>query len=185
MNSLPEIVEATLDARCREKRCAKEGCRLKLPSTKRIQGEARIAQLLIDLDCRHLDIRDDETICDFLYVADDNIVAVIELKTGDSKIADVQRQLQAGAKFVEQLIGSLKTQVRFRPVLGHGGRLRGQGRQKHWRRKDRGQPGQRKAEAEQIRFNDKWYQVETLRCGMNLSQVLDKARSADPAGRKT
>ena len=153
MNSLTEIVETALDERCQRKRCQKRGCRLGLPVLTKASEEGRGRQLLIDLDCRYLAIGGDETICDFLYITDNNLVVVIELKGGDTKITDAQRQLQAGAQFAERLIGSFGAQVQFRPVLGHGGRLRGQGRQKHWRRKDRRRTGQRKTEAGQIRFN--------------------------------
>lgn len=172
MNSLVETVEIALDKRCQRRRCRKEGCRLNLPALPKSNKKERGRHLLIDLDCRHLTIGGGKIICDFLYITDNDFIAVIELKKGDAKIVDAQEQLQAGAKFVEQLVGTLGAQVQFRPVLGHGGRLRGQSRQKHWHRKAPRQTGQRKIEAEQIRFNGQWYQVRTLRCGMDLVRAF-------------
>ena len=111
------------------------------------------------MDCPELPIATNETRCDYLFIGNENWVAPLELKRGRVDAGEVAAQLRAGAAFAERIVPS-GADVRFRPVVGYGGKL------------PRSQSEALKRKGAKVRFRGKEYEVRAIRCGRQLAQVL-------------
>lgn len=159
MSALIDTVSAHVPQRCRAARCRKQGVSASLSGL----PDQRV---LVDLDCRDLDIDPKMRRCDFVLACDDNRIAQIapiELKRGDVEPADVAEQLAGGAQIAERWLpqeGSLR--VRFRPVVVYGGRFN-----RHQRRKPTAK--------EKVRFRGRLYEIKRIRRGSPLRDALGGA----------
>lgn len=99
-----------------QSRLRKEGCVVKTTNLPKLR-------LIIDFDKPGLPLAGNELRCDYLVIAEDQRgigwVAPLELKRGQLHAHRVFKQLQAGARAAEQLVG-LDEAVKFRPVAASG-----------------------------------------------------------------
>ena len=121
MTDLVKYIKRKVPSPCCVKRCNKEGCKVDLTQAPR-------PFVLIDMDCRDLEIERGSNRCDFLFAGqgDGDVpgwVAALELK-GRPKASKVRAQLQSGAQFAERILPK-DVEIRFRPVLFYRGGLRG------------------------------------------------------------
>ena len=79
-------------------------------------ADAPRPRLVIDLDGTGSPLGGARSKCDYLLFADPNLVVPIEIKGGAPNVAQVTRQLQAGARAADGL-APRGLAVRFRPVL--------------------------------------------------------------------
>lgn len=135
---------------CRASECSKDNCSASLEG---IADEF----LLVDMDCNELGIQR-RTRCDYVFVGEVNYVVVIELKSGTMEVNHLIDQMSGGALLADQLVVPTGARVRFRAVLVHARELP----VRHVKR----------LRKRQIRFRDRSAQIETLRAGGNLKDVL-------------
>lgn len=113
----------------------------------------------VDLDCATPKQVDGAKRADYVYVANDGSVAVIEIKKGSVGIESVVDQLQGGADIADERLLPEDATLVFRPVLVRGG----SGKEKHERRKRK---------QNRIRFRDVDYDVVPIKCGTQLSTAF-------------
>lgn len=130
---------------------SRSGCQVRL--------EGIASRVIVDMDCKDLLLASNEPRCDYLFIGSDNWVAPLELKRGRVDAREVTTQLRAGAGFAERIVPA-GADVRFRPVVGYGGRLA------------RSQSEALKRKGARIRFQGKEYEVRAIRCGRQLAPVL-------------
>ena len=113
----------------------------------------------VDLDCATPKQIGGAKRADYVYVANDGSVAVIEIKKGSVGIESVVDQLQGGADIADERLLPEDATLVFRPVLVRGG----SGKEKHERRKRK---------QNRIRFRDVDYDVVPIKCGTQLSTAF-------------
>ena len=149
--TIVESVRQTVDNQCIERRCQRQGCRI------RLEGIPK-GHILIDMDCY---VDSSQVRCDFLFVgrmkiARDEWVIPMELKRGQVKASSVIDQLQAGAKAADRLIPP-KANFEFQPVVASG----------------RIKPEQsRKLRAKKIVFRGKKFAIRRIECGSSLTTAI-------------
>ncbi len=79
-------------------------------------GNAPHPHVIIDLDATGSPLGRAQAKCDFLFFADPNVVAPIEIKDSEPNVARATRQLQAGADAADKL-SPRDIAIDFRPVL--------------------------------------------------------------------
>lgn len=134
---------------CLVTRLRKGGCSLRLNS-------APASRLILDLDREGAPVGPQDTKCDFLFFADKNWVAAIELKAGRLDASVVVRQLQAGAEIVSSLV-SRGREIAFRPIVAHSG-------------------GHRKEindlRASKVRYRSQEVPIKAVSCGSLLNNAI-------------
>ena len=151
MSDLVRQVRQKIPQSCQDTKLSGSGCQL------RLTGLA--SRVIVDMDCQELPIATNETRCDYLFIGNENWVVPLELKRGRVEAGEVTTQLRAGAKFAERIVPS-GAGVRFRPIVGYGGKL------------PRSQSEALKRKGSRIRFRGKEYEVRAIRCGRQLAPEL-------------
>lgn len=151
MSDLIRQVRQKIPQNCQDKKMSRSGCQIRL--------EGIASRLIVDMDCKDLPLTSNEPRCDYLFIGNENWVVPLELKRGRVEAGEVTTQLRAGAAFAEQIV-PFDADVRFRPVVGYGGRLA------------RSQSEALKRKGAKIRFQGKEYEVRAIRCGRQLAPVL-------------
>ena len=103
------------------------------------------------------------TRCDFLFVgsvddSDEEWVSPIELKEGNVRASEIERQLQAGADAAAQLVPS-GADVYFRPVVASG-------------RIHKDEQRKLRSDSSKIRFRGQSEIIYRIRCGDSLADIL-------------
>ncbi len=120
MSGAVQALKGAIPNCCHATSCNKDGCKVGLKglSSNRI---------IVDMDCKSLEIPDNQKRCDYLYVSEKRKpqvmaqVAPIELKSGKVPSAsDVVEQLQKGADQADGWLPKKLQQIEFAPVLAHG-----------------------------------------------------------------
>ena len=134
----------------------KKGCSVSLT-------DAPTPSITIDMDKPQAPVGQHETKCDYIFIGGSGNVFLVplELKRGKLDASDALKQLQAGANIAARIIPK-RERVQFQPVAVCGGKFH---------RIDRHQLSQRK-----IRFRSQSSNVQLLRCGQRLIDVLPKGR---------
>ena len=139
----------------RKKGLQKEGCKVSLKN-------APQPRLVIDLDKLSCVCTENQTKCDYLFIAEPseqpNWIVPIELKKGQPKVKEVERQLQAGAEIAASLVPR-GIDAKFRPVVASG-----EGVSKNQRRR---------LKDILIRFRGETEPVRRIRCGDSLQEALE------------
>lgn len=153
MSGLVDAVAGRVCDQCHVTRCNKEGCLVSLNGAPRLR-------VIVDMDCKALQIPSARKRCDYLFVGEENTVSWVvpmELKKGRFKAKDVVGQLRGGARTAEKWLppgGSFQ----FVPVLVHGRRIH---------------PEERKLlRSTKIKLGGQERQTELLCCGGKLKKVL-------------
>ena len=115
--------------------------------------------VVVDLDCATSKQVGGAKRADYVYVANDGSVAVIEIKKGSVGIESVVDQLQGGADIADERLLPKGATLVFRPVLVR----RGSGKEKHERRKRK---------RNRIRFRDEGYDIVPIKCGAPLNTAF-------------
>ena len=157
MTGLVATVRGKLDEACvRSRRLRKEGCSVSL-------RDAPQPRLIIDLDKPGSPLSQNQTRCDYLFVAEvpskRDWVVPLELKSGGLDAGKVVEQLQAGARAAEKLVQPSRT-IRLCPVLAYGGSMH------------RAERTVMKQKSSWVRFHDYSEPVRQIRCGSPLTQAL-------------
>ena len=151
MTGLVEAVKAKVPSGCIAARCRAQGCSVSM------QGAPQ-PNVLVNMDCDDLEIQRGDRRCDFMFVSDDGgWVVALELKRGKPDANEIVGQLQAGARFAERIVPE-RASVQFRPVAVYGGKLH-RNEVNRFRRS-------------QIRFRGRRVNLELLRCGRRLNDIL-------------
>ena len=154
MSALVDAVQARTPQSCQATRCRKEGVSADL-------DESLKERVLVDLDCKELNINPAMRRCDFILAYGEAEVAAIELKSGDVELAQVARQLEGGGHIADQRLLPINSSgLRFRPVVVYGGKFN--------RRKG-------KKPTATVRFRGKRYEIKAIRDGSPLSKALSGA----------
>ena len=161
MTGLVASVRGKLDEACvGSRRLRKEGCSVSL-------RDAPQPHLIIDLDKPGSPLSQNQTRCDYLFVAEvpsnRDWVVPLELKSGGLDAGKVAAQLQAGARAAEKLVQSGRT-IRLRPVLAYGGSMH------------RAERTAMKKKTNWVRFRDYSEPVRQIRCGSPLTPALSTSR---------
>ena len=98
-----------IDRRCLADGIDKGGCRV-------LQPDAPPARAVVDLDADGSPLGPPRVRCDYLFFADPNLVAQIEIKNSEPNVVRVARQLQAGADAADRLLPRGR-EIVCRPVL--------------------------------------------------------------------
>ncbi len=115
--------------------------------------------VVVDLDCATSKQVDGAKCADYVYVANDGSVAVIEIKKGSVDVESVVDQLQGGADIADERLLPKGATLVFRPVLVRAG----SGKEKHERRKRK---------RNRIRFRHVDYDVVPIKCGAPLNTAF-------------
>ena len=163
MCELVKDLKKLIPSECHARKCTKEGCNVPL-------RDAPSPYLLVDMDCRTLDIPADSGRCDFLFVGCESTrgadwVVPLELKSGSPDATDIVKQLQAGAQFAQDRIPA-QHESTFRPVAVYGGKLH------------RAESDKLKSKRSRIPFRGKRYEIELHRCKTPMKKILRKKASA-------
>ena len=118
MTGLVDAVRENISKQCISSRCRRGGCSISL------QGSPN-PRLIIDFDKPGSPIGQNETRCDFLFIAEEGNdesgwVAPLELKSGGVDASEVIEQLRAGARVANRIVPQNES-VRFRPIAAHRG----------------------------------------------------------------
>ena len=151
MSDLVRQVRQKIPRNCQDTKLSRNGCRIRL--------ERIASRIIVDMDCKDLPIASNQPRCDYIFVGRENWVVPMELKRGNVEANEVTMQLRAGAAFAERIVPS-GADVRFRPVVGYGGKLH------------RSQSQALKRKGAKIRFQGKEYEVRAIRCDRQLEPVL-------------
>ena len=156
MTGLVASVRGKIDPECLASgKLIKDGCRISMKGVP-------IQHLVINFDDKAWQKRQDQTSCDYLFFADcdegSDWVVPLELKRGHLPAGKVISQLQAGARFAENIVPSNK-QVRFRPIAAFNGISKA----------DR---NKLKIKNSRIRFHGHTESVRLIKCGAELKDVL-------------
>ena len=121
--------------------------------------------ILIDMDHPRAPVGQNESRCDYIFIGGSNSVLLVplELKRGKPNASETVRQLQAGADIADTQIIPREEQVRFLPVVFHGGSLR------------RPELIQFRARPNRILFRGKRINIKLARCGTPLIEALNTA----------
>ena len=149
-------VREKLDQRCLiNSGLNKDGCMVSM------QGAPR-TRLIVDFDKPGSPLRQNQTRCDYLLVAEGSDgrcwVAPLELKRGRLRTDEVVRQLQAAASAAELFVPSNEP-VRFRPVAASGSR-------------HKAEINKLKSKDSKVRFHGHDETVRLMSCGARLAGVL-------------
>lgn len=150
-----DAVKDNVNPECIRKRgLKKEGCSILLDNIPQ-------QRLIIDLDILSCPSIENQTRCDFLFMAEPpgelGWIVPIELKKGQPKTSEVERQLQTGANVAEALVPK-DVDVKFCPVVASGEDV---------------SKGQRRTLKDiMIRFHDQTEPVRRIRCKSSLHTVL-------------
>ena len=156
MSALVDAVRACTPQSCRATRCGKEGVSADL-------GGLSEERVLVNLDCKELNIDPGEPRCDFILAYGESGVSAIELKGGDVELAQVARQLKGGGRIADQrLLPGDSRDLRFRPVVVYRGRFN---RPK----------GRKPTKRERVKFRGTYYEIKAIRSGSQLSKGLSGA----------
>ena len=112
--------------------------------------------VVIDLDEAGSPLGKTRAKCDFLFFADPNLVAPIEIKDGAPSIAKATKQLQAGADAADEL-APRDLAIDFRPVLVS---------------KELRRDKQFELRQESVRFRKREEKIRRLACGEQLTEAL-------------
>ena len=153
MNDLVRAARAKIPKSCQSKKCSREGCSVLLTGI----GNERV---IVDMDCKELDIPEDRIRCDYLFVGAENRIAPIELKRGSVEASEVAEQLRTGTAFAERELVPGNAEAHFRPIVAYGGKLH------------RSQSEALKKRQYQIEFRGAHYEVKLIRCGSPLALAL-------------
>ena len=104
-----EVLQRLTDRRCLVDDIDKGGCIVSL-------ADAPTSRAVVDLDADGSPLGPTRVKCDYLFFADPNLVAPIEIKNSEPDVKRATGQLQAGAKAVDDLTPRDR-EVVFRPVL--------------------------------------------------------------------
>ena len=153
---LVETVRNMLDQRCLVSgRLNKSGCKVSM------QGAPR-PRLIVDFDKPGSPLKQDQTRCDYLFVAEDDQgpgwVSPLELKRGRLQADDAVKQLQAGATAAEGIVPWNKP-FRFRPVAAFRG-------------SSRFEISKLKSKSCRVRFRGRTEAIRLISCGEPLAKVL-------------
>ena len=159
MCELVEVFKNNISSECHTRKCTKEGCKVSLK-------DAPSPHLLIDMDCRALEIPPDRGRCDFLFVGCEETggagwVVPLELKSGSPRAAEIVKQLRAGARFAEARIPAQHEPV-FLPVAVYGGKLH------------RAESDKLKKSRNTVPFRGKTYEITLMRCNAPLKNALSR-----------
>lgn len=116
--------------------------------------------VIVDMDCKELDIPENRKRCDYIFVGKGNWVAPIELKRGDVEASEVIEQLKMGTAFAERKFVPNNAKARFRPLVAYGGKLH------------RSQTQALKQRQNQIEFQGSRYEIKLIRCRSSIMQAL-------------
>ncbi len=153
MAGLVDAVRSKVAQKCLVTRCGAKGCSVSMKDAPR-------PNVLVNMDCRDLGIKDDASKCDFMFVSDDgDWVVALELKKGSVRASEMVGQLRAGARFADRIIPR-NTTARFLPVAVYGGKLH------------RDEVNKFRQSANQINFRGKRVRVELMRCGRRMVEAL-------------
>ena len=151
-----DAVSEQVNQECIKKnRLQKSGCKVSLDN-------APQPRLIIDLDKLNCAYIENQARCDYLFIAEPseqpNWIVPIELKKGQPKVREVERQLQAGAEIAASLVPR-DIDAKFCPVVASG-----EGVSKNQRRN---------LKDIFIRFRGKTEHVRRIRCGDPLQDALE------------
>lgn len=150
MNGFAHAVRAKLDApSCLVDAIKKGACGVSL-------ANAPHPQAVIDLDKAGSPLGKAQAKCDFLFFADSNLIAPIEIKDGPPGIAKATKQLQAGANAADRL-ASHDLVIDFRPVLVS---------------KELRRDKQFELRQASVRFRKREERIRRVACGAPLTEVL-------------
>ena len=152
MTLLVDAVKGRVSAACVGGKIEANNCKASL---KDMPSE----HVAVDLDCVTSKQVDGAKRADYVYVANDGSVAVIEIKKGSVDVENVTDQLQGGADIADERLLPKDATLVFRPVLVRGG----SGKEKHERRKRK---------RNRIRFRGERYDVVPLKCGAPLNAAF-------------
>ena len=163
MCELVEVLKRNIPPECHARRCTKEGCNVPL-------RDAPSPHLLIDMDCRALEIPSGSGRCDFLFVGCEGTrgagwVVPLELKRGSPRATEIVEQLRAGAKFADDRIPA-HLEPTFLPVAVYGGKLH------------RAERDKLKESRNTVPFRDKTYEIKLMRCNAPLKNALSRKENA-------
>lgn len=149
MNGFAHRVRRKLDASCLVDAIKKGACDASLAETPH-------PHVIVDLDATGSPLGRAQTKCDFLFFADPDLVAPIEIKDGTPDIKKATRQLQAGADAADKRTPR-DLAIDFRPVLVSKELRRG--KQFELRQKS-------------VRFRKREEKIRRLACGEQLTEAL-------------
>lgn len=109
MSGFAHEVLRQIDRHCLVDGIDKGGCRVGLP-------DAPPARAVVNLDADGSPLGPARVRCDYLFFADPNLVAPIEIKNSEPNVVHVARQLQAGADAADRLLPRGR-EIVCRPVL--------------------------------------------------------------------
>ena len=153
MNRLVAFTRLAVPASCQARRCSRDGCSISMNG---IIGE----RIIVDMDCKELDIPKCRKRCDFIFIGKGNWVAPIELKRGSLEASEVIEQLKTGAAIAERKFVPDQAKVKFRPLVAYGGKIH------------KSQYLALQKSQSLIKFNGGNYEAKPIRCGSPLAQVL-------------
>ena len=112
-----DAVLEKVDQECiRKTRLGKEGCKISLDNVPR-------PRLVVDLDKLSCACIENQTRCDYLFIFEPpeqlGWIVPIELKKGEPKVGEVERQLQGGADVAASLVPR-GVDIKFCPVVASG-----------------------------------------------------------------
>ena len=112
MTGLVDAVRRRVCEQCLVDECDKNGCSVSL-------DDAPQPYVVIDLDEPNSLVRQSQTRCDYLFIAEGrdsrDWIVPMEFKNSRMKVSKVVKQLQAGARAAQQLASGTRA-IRFRPV---------------------------------------------------------------------
>ena len=154
MTALVQKFVGVLDHRCIVSgKLSKGGCTVSLRN-------APAPRLVVDLDKPHSPLRQNQTRCDYLFVANNfegsGLSVALELKRGGLDVGKALGQLRAGAEVIEQ-VASSNEQVEFYPVVAYGNMHKAQ-----WTRLKQGK----------VQFRGRPKAVRSIKCGAPLLHAL-------------
>ena len=157
MAALISQISRQFSDKCLVKSCKKEGCSVPL-------NRAPTPFILIDMDSPQAPVDQNATRCDYIFIGGSCSIWLVpmELKKGRPQASEVKGQLQAGADIAHTRIIPHREQVRFLPVVAHGGELR------------RAEHKKFLSDANRVRFRNQRVRISLMRCGKPLHETLSK-----------
>ena len=152
MTLLVDAVKGRVSAACVGGKIEANNCKASL---KDMPSE----HVAVDLDCVTSKQVDGAKRADYVYVANDGSVAVIEIKKGSVGIERVVDQLQGGADIADKRLLPNDATLVFRPVLVRGG----SGKAKHERQKRK---------RDRVCFRNVDYDIVPIKCGAPLNTAF-------------
>ena len=143
-------------------RFADQGCLVDAIGTKECKvslADAPASRAVVDLDADGSPLGRTRVKCDYLFFADPNLVAPIEIKNSEPDVKRAARQLQAGAKAADDLIPGDRELV-CRPVLVSKSLRRAK---------------QMELRQAVVRFRGRPERVRRIACGASLTEAFRSA----------